>query len=650
MNEANPDFHLKSVSTAGNENVRILKIAGHESDLPLSRRGFMTAAISIGSALGMLNKINSSAQPASLTSRLDAHVGSVMALAMTPDGTLLASSGWEDGNSIKLWSLAKRELTKLSGHAGTVNALAISPDGKWLASGSEDHSIIIWSLPEGRLFQKIQGHDAAIYALAVTSDGKFLISGSGDYTVRVWTFPEGQPHRFLGVHSGVVTALAIHPRGNVLFSASSDATIKAWSLATGEVLQSLTSHSGAIRAIAITRVGDLLASASLDRTVKLWSTSDYRLLKTINEPGISSLAITPDDRMLISGTDTRAMKLWSLLPDNGVEISLIHDGVTGEPLVNLVLRDRNATLLESDSVEGPWTPTRRNLREPLREEGKKFFRAESNLDVASGKLIKTLSNGFSGGTRTPLVISPDGNYLYAGVGGSIEIWSLETADRMGFLFDPAANQTDGVSYELKDPNTGFTLTFTLPCGSPIPQNSTCLCNCVQGTKPPPPGGGCFLIHCTCNSVLIPSDRAIKSNFSDVDCRAILERLLSLPIRAWKYNSEQSSARHVGPMSQDFAAAFGLGDDDRFINAVDAHGVTFAAIQALHELTEEKRRRLENMIETLKETQDEIARLRVENQQLMARLRGVEEAVGHLCPRKETQVPVHGVNLLNGSER
>lgn len=51
---------------------------------------------------------------------------------------------------------------------------------------------------------------------------------------------------------------------------------------------------------------------------------------------------------------------------------------------------------------------------------------------------------------------------------------------------------------------------------------------------------------------------------------------------------------MGPMAQDFRGAFGLGIDDRTYNAVDAHGVAFAAIQALHRLSESQRRRIEGL--------------------------------------------------------
>lgn len=67
----------------------------------------------------------------------------------------------------------------------------------------------------------------------------------------------------------------------------------------------------------------------------------------------------------------------------------------------------------------------------------------------------------------------------------------------------------------------------------------------------------------------------------VDGKEVLQRLADLPISSWRYKWEQSGIRHLGPMAQDFRAAFGLGDDDRTIGVLDANGVTMVAVQALY---------------------------------------------------------------------
>ena len=61
---------------------------------------------------------------------------------------------------------------------------------------------------------------------------------------------------------------------------------------------------------------------------------------------------------------------------------------------------------------------------------------------------------------------------------------------------------------------------------------------------------------------------------------ILERLGELPLSVWTYGFDHDSVRHIGPMAQDFAKAFGLGDSDKKIDMVDANGVVMAACKAL----------------------------------------------------------------------
>ncbi len=80
-----------------------------------------------------------------------------------------------------------------------------------------------------------------------------------------------------------------------------------------------------------------------------------------------------------------------------------------------------------------------------------------------------------------------------------------------------------------------------------------------------------------------SDRQSKTNVAHIDRQEILARLAQIPISTWNYKSQDAAVRHIGPMAQDFAAAFGVGENDRTISTVDADGVALAAIQGLHEL-------------------------------------------------------------------
>lgn len=103
-----------------------------------------------------------------------------------------------------------------------------------------------------------------------------------------------------------------------------------------------------------------------------------------------------------------------------------------------------------------------------------------------------------------------------------------------------------------------------------------------------------------------SDRNAKQQLTPIDPQAILDKVVALPLSEWSYRQDPGT-RHVGPMAQDFHAAFGLGPDERHITTVDADGVALAAIQGLNRKLEASRRenaelrerleRLERLVES-----------------------------------------------------
>jgi hypothetical protein len=88
-----------------------------------------------------------------------------------------------------------------------------------------------------------------------------------------------------------------------------------------------------------------------------------------------------------------------------------------------------------------------------------------------------------------------------------------------------------------------------------------------------------------------SDRNAKENFQSVDSQAVLDKVAALPLTTWNYKTQSDSVRHIGPMAQDFKAAFGLGATDTGITSIDADGVALAAIQGLNQKMEAENRSL-----------------------------------------------------------
>ena len=93
------------------------------------------------------------------------------------------------------------------------------------------------------------------------------------------------------------------------------------------------------------------------------------------------------------------------------------------------------------------------------------------------------------------------------------------------------------------------------------------------------------------SYVTSSDRNMKEKFTPIDNQEILERVASLPISCWNFKTGEKT-RHIGPMAQDFYAAFNVGPDDKHIATVDEDGVALAAIQGLHAKLKERDARID----------------------------------------------------------
>jgi hypothetical protein len=105
----------------------------------------------------------------------------------------------------------------------------------------------------------------------------------------------------------------------------------------------------------------------------------------------------------------------------------------------------------------------------------------------------------------------------------------------------------------------------------------------------------------------PSSRALKNDFEVIDERDVLARLVELPLSTWRYKLDQNSL-HLGPMAEDFYAAFGLGKDAQTIAVADASGVALAAVKGLHQVVEQKDRRIDELEQRLATMEEMLRRL------------------------------------------
>jgi WD40 repeat protein len=295
---------------------------------------------------------------------LRGHSGPVRALAVSPDGALLASGGadW----TVRLWSVEGRPARVLRGHRGEVAHLVFSPDGRTLASQTEggDDRILLWDVstgayralcgetqkpfafsPDGttlatsnrgiRLWSSAREDTEELPAaddassngsVAVSPSGRLLATGAGDrQPLRLWQLTE-KTSRVLVAWNGWLSALTFSPGERALAAAGGDGVVRVWSL-PDLTLRELRGHHDAVDSLAFSPDSKELASGSRDNTIRLWNlaTGTSRVLQG-HDSWLDRVTYSPDGTHLASAT--QPMKFGSRAqPDKDVHV---WDQATGQ--------------------------------------------------------------------------------------------------------------------------------------------------------------------------------------------------------------------------------------------------------------------------------------------------------------------------------
>src|SRR5439155_16382321 len=113
-----------------------------------------------------------------------------------------------------LWLTRGQELATLRGHQGLVRSLALSPDGTLLASGGEDHQIRVWDAATYQLRLTLDGHTDTVNSVAFAPDNTLLASASADHTVRLWDSSTGRQLATIDASTKSVNRVAFAPDGS----------------------------------------------------------------------------------------------------------------------------------------------------------------------------------------------------------------------------------------------------------------------------------------------------------------------------------------------------------------------------------------------------------------------------------------------------
>jgi WD40 repeat protein len=512
--DTRPRFELSEVHDDGSTRAEVCslqEIVGRVGDVALSRRAFWGLSAFVGG--GLLAACapaseQSTAPKATATAAPAVTATSVPAVATTKAPTTSAPA------SPPAIAVSGTTCNDRLAHGGPVIAVALSPDGTLVASvgpatsgaAGSGSAVKLWRASDGTLLQTLKGREDPC-ALAFSPDGQVVAAGGANGTVYLWKTADGGALRELSWQPSSntpVSALAFSPDGKLLAATDVQGRVGIWDATTGDWKRSLSDGTlSVLLSLAFSPDGKVLAVGTVyPGIVRFWDVADgARRSEQAMDEIVLSLAWSPDGRRVAVG---------------GVRKVFLLDATTGKPAgaIDLAGTEPGASSLA------------------FAKNGASIFVGQGDGGLGIGAIggTSTASAAHTAGP-TKLALDRGGTRLVtAGGDGRIRLWDIATTVRsiercFADPSVPASGQLETV-YGTTDAN-GVKRTYNIACGAPIPPAASCTCNCVPSLRagstpapsivpvrvtttiprspvpaPAPPQGGSVPggSYCTCNKV------------------------------------------------------------------------------------------------------------------------------------------------------
>lgn len=313
--------------------------------------------------------------------------GDILDLAILPESSPFVLAMASNSSQVRLLDKHLQSVP-LIGHSDIVLSVVACPESDWLITSSKDGTCRVWSLSLQRCCGLLQGHTDAVSTLAVscrpasyTAHSAAIYSAGADKILKRTQFPSQQ-----------LAAIKIRSSNQRPLLLRMQAT------------NSVRAHDKDISSLAVSPNDSVLASGSQDRTVKLWAADSLQLLATLtgHKRGVWKVLFSPVDKVLASSSGDRTVRLWS-----AVDYSCVRtfEGHTGSVLA-LQFVNRGMQLLSgsADGLLRLWTLRSGECQGAFEGHSDRVWAA---VAVAAGRLAEGEACLVSGGSDSKLVLWED---------------------------------------------------------------------------------------------------------------------------------------------------------------------------------------------------------------------------------------------------
>ncbi len=246
---------------------------------------------------------------------LTGHTDGITDILFSPDGKVLATVACDDG--IYLWNVQTHKMIDTILDNVCAEKIAFNSDGSILAVGTISGEIWLWSMKTGEKVDVVlTGHTSWINKVLFSLDDSVLASESEDGTIRLWDINAIMRDQVPPDDTTYVLDLTFSPNGCILASGGSDNTVRLWDAETMQQIgEPLKGQSDRITKVVFNPNGNILASGSEDGTLWLWNVETHRQIDKIigaHNGAIRTLSFSPDGTNLLSGSEDGSAWIWNL--------------------------------------------------------------------------------------------------------------------------------------------------------------------------------------------------------------------------------------------------------------------------------------------------------------------------------------------------
>jgi WD40 repeat protein len=233
----------------------------------------------------------------------------ITALAFSPDGKMLASSGYHE---VLIWAVETQSLQKrISDVAERVYDIQYSPDGRQLAVAAgtpgELGEAKLFDIQTGKLTADLQRSADVILGVSFSPDGKQLATCGSDGTLRVFDLKSNEATLQIAAHADWINDVNWSADGKRLVSGGRDKTVKVFDAQSGESVLSFSGHTDVVTAVAFLPGDHQLVTSGADRVVRIVNASDASEVRKITgfSGEITQLHVLADGRVVTTSIDRK---------------------------------------------------------------------------------------------------------------------------------------------------------------------------------------------------------------------------------------------------------------------------------------------------------------------------------------------------------